>query len=759
MKRLILLFCAVAAMCSVAGGVQAVQYEPPINILFLVHVEDMPGYTGYETRIACLQWLEAEALSRPFPFKMTVLMNGDFCEYAVYQGDQPVFASLESHGHELGAHAHPSIQMGPLNWINVGEQTCRYGAPIYNAALTQQVWSNAKQWVDSLATVNVSMCAMPFLCSDEGQLTSQFGFTSDPGNRSEKGLDYFGHLVRHPFRPAADDRLGYELLEDLDGTFVYLDHYAQIGNPSAHGYNCTEPALEIAFNDCYQEWLAAEMAQGDSLDYQVWTFGFLTHDWLWNEYYEQQVTAFLNFIEANFVGHYTPRGNLIAQYATCAEAVSEFEAWETSHPGESSFSYVHPYPQVPKVNEAMIIPQDQTPGSEWIELYNPNPQWLNISSYEINNGLMIYSDFWRFPPTSWIGPNEYLVAAHNGSNFRARYGFRPDFEVSGGSGARELFPGGGYTLHDDNDGSALTNTSNPPANTNTTICDALSWGQCYTAGFTLTPPGLNQTYGRDANSTDTGNAADWQINGGAVAATPGGVNAAAFFAPQVFLNVDPSAIPSLVNPNGGNVRFRVEVGNEMATVQVVDFWTNVVQPNGTLVGPLITRLNRNLAPHDSFNVTINQFIQGSWPGGFYRYNIYVGNYPNSITDRTYFYFEKLGGGNGGRDDLPEAQVFWPGEQIADAAAAAGLPQELTLTASPNPFNAAAVLRVYLPQAGGLLFEAYDIRGRLILSKSWEALPAGYHEVEFDGRNLSSGIYLVKMRSPSGEAAMKVTLIK
>jgi hypothetical protein len=372
---------------------------------------------------------------------------------------------------------------------------------------------------------------------------------------------------------------------------------------------------------------------------------------------------------------------------------------------------------------------------------------------------MFYSDFWRFPPSSWIGPNEHLIAAHSGSSFRARYGFRPDFEVSGGSGARELFPGGAFTLHDDNDCVALTNTSNPTPNTNTSICDALSWGESYTAGFTLPTPGINQTYGRDANSTDTGYAADWQLNGGTIAPTPGGANAATFFAPQVFLNVDPLTVPCIVNPGGGNVQFRVEAGNELPTVQVVDFWTNITQPNGAIVGPLITRLNKNLPAHDSLNVNIQQYIQGSWPGGFYRYNIYVGDYPNSITDYTYFYFEKLGGDSRGDDPLPEAKVFWPGEQVAEAADPAIVPQKIALTASPNPFNPSTVLRVYLPQAGGLLFEAYDIRGRLILNRNWESLPAGYHEVEFDGGHLASGIYLVKMRSPSGEAVAKITLVK
>ncbi len=332
------IFISLLLVGSFASIAWEVQYEPPINIIFIVHIEELyPNYGDYAIRMQFLQWLQQQALTRSNPFKLTILSHGDFAEYVLYMGDQGIFAQLENEGHEIGTHTHMEIQLGPFQWVDRSYATCRYGTPIYDSALTAQVWADNKYWVDQISSFNHTVCAVPFLCSDEAQWMTQNGFTADPGNRSEKGLDYLGHLVRHPFRPGSDDRLGHEIEEDLNSPFIYIDHYAQIGNENAHGYNCTAPALAAALDGCYQEWLQQEMLQGDSLDYKVWTFGVLTHLLVFNAYYQQQITQFLDYEDAHYVNHYTPRGNLIARYSTVQETVQEFLAWEASHRGSPRF--------------------------------------------------------------------------------------------------------------------------------------------------------------------------------------------------------------------------------------------------------------------------------------------------------------------------------------------------------------------------------------------------------------------------------------
>ncbi len=759
MKQLSLIALILLSLLTAILPAAAVQYEPPINIVFMVHEEPI-NPANYQTRLNAVLWMDSLAQTSQYPFKMTYLMGGDMAEYVLLQNDEWVYDQILVHGHEIGTHFHDQYRLGPNNW---GAYTCtnRYGVPLYNPDSTERLWSDNKTWVSLLTPNNTTMCSWSFLCSTEGQLMQQFGFTAGPGDRSEKCLDYTGTLMHHPQNPAADDRLGHEIEEDLSANFVHIDHYAQIGNEWAHGYNCLESAMEEHLYVCYQDWLASESANQDSLNNKVWTFGFLTHTWNFDPYYQNQIATFIQHILANYVGHYTPRGNQIARFATVQTVVSEYNAWKASHPGWSSFSHVEPFPTAPLINEALIIPWFPSQEAEWVELYNPTAQWFNLAGYKIHDGLLNNGNYWQFPAQSWLGPHEYAVVSHDGALFRSHYGFRPDFEVSGSTGARQLVSVGSYTLHNQSDGCTLNNTSVVPPNTNTAITDGLSWGMNYAAGFTLPVPGANQTYGRDANSTDTGDSLDWHLNGGAIAATPGGANANAYFAPQVFVQADPISIPTTVPSSGGPVVFNVKAGNELPTVQVVDFWTSVVLPSGNVNSPLLLRTNRNLAASDSMTLQLTQWVPASAPAGIYRYDVHVGDYPNAATDLSYFYFQKLGHSEG------DAEV-WPAPEITSGdlgqANVAGLvellPAKLELKASPNPFNRATTLQLSLPEPGGdANLRIYDLAGRVVWNIYLENLSPGRHDLSFDGRELASGVYLAILNTPSKRVESKLVLLK
>ena len=79
------------------------------------------------------------------------------------------------------------------------------------------------------------------------------------------------------------------------------------------------------------------------------------------------------------------------------------------------------------------------------------------------------------------------------------------------------------------------------------------------------------------------------------------------------------------------------------------------------------------------------------------------------------------------------------------------PQELTLSAAPNPFNGVVSITVQVPSAGGGILEIRDITGRLVAEHH---LPgnAGTHTVSWDGRDTAgretgSGVYLVRCILP------------
>ncbi|HEX7344341.1 MAG TPA: T9SS type A sorting domain-containing protein, partial [bacterium] len=78
---------------------------------------------------------------------------------------------------------------------------------------------------------------------------------------------------------------------------------------------------------------------------------------------------------------------------------------------------------------------------------------------------------------------------------------------------------------------------------------------------------------------------------------------------------------------------------------------------------------------------------------------------------------------------------------------------------PNPFNAQTKLIFDLPKAGEVHLIVYDIQGKISSTLMNGPAPAGRHEVVFDGRDFSSGIYLAKMEADGYSGALKLLLVK
>ncbi len=60
---------------------------------------------------------------------------------------------------------------------------------------------------------------------------------------------------------------------------------------------------------------------------------------------------------------------------------------------------------------------------------------------------------------------------------------------------------------------------------------------------------------------------------------------------------------------------------------------------------------------------------------------------------------------------------------------------------PNPFNPTTRIRFTLPERAIVKLDVYDILGQRVVQLINTELNAGKHEVEFDGRNLASGMYI------------------
>ena len=83
---------------------------------------------------------------------------------------------------------------------------------------------------------------------------------------------------------------------------------------------------------------------------------------------------------------------------------------------------------------------------------------------------------------------------------------------------------------------------------------------------------------------------------------------------------------------------------------------------------------------------------------------------------------------------------------------------------PNPFNPATALRMDLATAGSLDVVVYDMRGRLVRTLHAGAHPAGPVELRWDGRDLrgrevASGVYLVRVRAPEVSRVVRAVLVR
>lgn len=78
---------------------------------------------------------------------------------------------------------------------------------------------------------------------------------------------------------------------------------------------------------------------------------------------------------------------------------------------------------------------------------------------------------------------------------------------------------------------------------------------------------------------------------------------------------------------------------------------------------------------------------------------------------------------------------------------------------PNPFNPSTTISYQVAQTGFVTLKVFNILGKEVRSLVNEIQSAGFYEIEFDAKNMSSGIYIYQLKAGSFGETRKFTLMK
>jgi hypothetical protein len=222
------------------------------------------------------------------------------------------------------------------------------------------------------------------------------------------------------------------------------------------------------------------------------------------------------------------------------------------------------------------------------------------------------------------------------------------------------------------------------------------------------------------------------------------------------VEVYPHEEPIVIPPEGGQVVYDGWVFNFIGHPGRGDIWTYAFVPGVGRYGPI--DLYRNLSiPPDSVGMNnIRQNVPGFAPAGDYVFAAYVGSYPNTIVDSSYFYFSKEGSAAGEIGDWSSGGLLMK----AGDETAFNLPSHCGLSQNyPNPFNAVTTIDYQLPGDAEVKLEVYNTLGQKVATLVDERQEAGYRSVVWNASEISSGLYFYKLTAGEFTETRRMMLVK
>jgi hypothetical protein len=218
----------------------------------------------------------------------------------------------------------------------------------------------------------------------------------------------------------------------------------------------------------------------------------------------------------------------------------------------------------------------------------------------------------------------------------------------------------------------------------------------------------------------------------------------------------PENTPIVIPPEGGDIVYDGWVFNFLGHPGRADIWSFAFVPGMGRYGPIDLYRNFRI-PADSIGRNdIRQSVPGLAPPGEYVFVAYIGDYPSTVIDSSYFYLIKTGSVVSGIASRFEGNEWLKESNLMES----GLPSDYGLSQNhPNPFNASTTINYQLPINSDVKVEVYNLLGQKVATLADSKQQAGYRSIIWDASTVSSGLYFYRLTAGDYTDTRRMILVK
>ena len=191
---------------------------------------------------------------------------------------------------------------------------------------------------------------------------------------------------------------------------------------------------------------------------------------------------------------------------------------------------------------------------------------------------------------------------------------------------------------------------------------------------------------------------------------------------------------------------------------------NLAAPAGSQVKSVLFEINdglykrlENVAPFALFGDINGDFLPSAFPPGGYTLTatpfseVMMGGQQGPVTSIRFTVLNSTTAKNG----MPEGYFIEPLNGLQ-----ADVPGSFVLNDNyPNPFNPVTTISFDVPSTSYVQLDVYDALGRYIATLADATFETGSHAIQFDARNLTSGMYFYRLITPENTITKKMLLLK